>query len=117
MKKFVVAMFILISSTVKAETSGMLFLRSYVASSITTTVKESKISSNKSLWLFSSQMNSSHPTESQKFEVEGLDQAGLESHIKKITGNDRTIQYEVLINRLKNSATIDRPIFLKISAN
>ncbi len=118
MKKLVLFSFFLLSTShANAETRGMLFLRAYVASSVTTTVTESKISSSKSLWLFSSQMNSRYPAESQKFEVEGLDQAGLESHIKKIVGNDRTIQYEVLINHLKNSATVDRPIFLKISAN
>lgn len=100
-----------------AEERKALFLRAFIAPAINTRIKESKLSPTQSLWLFSSQMNSRYPSEGQKFEVEGLDQSGIESHIKTIVGSDRTIQYEILISRLKSSMPENKPIFLKISAN
>ncbi|MDO9183677.1 MAG: hypothetical protein Q7U04_14785 [Bacteriovorax sp.] len=109
--------FLFSTSELRSESRSLLFLRGHVPASISTNVKESKLNANQSLWLFSSQMNTRYPAESQKFEIEGLDQSGLESHIKKVVGSDRTIQYEVLINHLKSTLPIDRPIFLKISAN
>jgi hypothetical protein len=96
---------------------SFLFLRSHVPATISTNVKESKVSSTQSRWLFSSQVNSRYSSEGQKFEVEGLDQAGLEAHIKQIVGSDRIIQFEILINQLKYSLPSNKPIFLKISAN
>ncbi|MBC7538951.1 MAG: hypothetical protein H7281_09025 [Bacteriovorax sp.] len=106
-----------LSLELKAESRSTLFLRAYVPGSISTNIKEMKLSATQSLWLFSSLSNSRYPRESQKFEVEGLDQAGLEGHIKKVVGTDHTIQYEVLITRLKFSLAPNKPIFLKISAN
>jgi hypothetical protein len=106
-----------LSLELKAESRSALFLRAYVPGSVTTNIKETKLSATQSLWLFSSQSNSRYPRESQKFEVEGLDQVGLEGHIKKVIGSDNTIQYEVLITRLKFSMSPNKPIFLKISAN
>lgn len=95
-----------------------LMLRGYVLPSINTKIVQTELSPSKSLVTFSSQINSKFSREGQKFEVEGLDQAGMESHIKEIEGIDRTIQYELLINRLKTSMkTNGKPIFLKISAN
>jgi hypothetical protein len=108
---------LLFPMVLRAESRGSLFLRAYVPPSVTTSIKESKLSSTKSLWLFSSVMNSQYISEGQKFEVEGLDQEGLESEVKEIVGKDRTIQYEVLINRLKSKTPNNKPIFLKISAN
>jgi hypothetical protein len=106
-----------ISLDAHAESRSVLFLRAYVPPSINTNITESKLSATQSLWVFRSQMNSRYSSEGQKFEVEGLDQLGLEAHIKKVVGSDRTIQYELLINQLKSSMPIDKPIFLKISAN
>jgi hypothetical protein len=95
-----------------------LMLRGYVLPSINTKIVQTELSASKSLVTFSSQINSKFTHEGQKFEVEGLDQAGMESHIKQIEGHDRTIQYELLINHLKASLmTKGKPIFLKISAN
>ena len=106
-----------ISPELKAESRSTLALRAFVPPSMSTNVKESKISSTLSLWLFSSQSNSRYPAEGQKFEVEGLDRIDMEAHIKKIVGNDHTIQHEILINRLKSTMKANKLIFLKISAN
>lgn len=92
-------------------------LRAFVRPSINTKIVQTRLSASKSLVTFSSQINSRHLREGQTFEVEGLDQAGMESHVKLVAGNDRTIQYELLINQLKASMPSERPIFLKISAN
>jgi hypothetical protein len=100
-----------------ADSSSHFILRAIVPPSINTNITQTHLSSTKSLWIFSSKMNSKHLRESQKFEVEGLDQAGIETHLKKVTASDRTIQYELLVQRLRSTAVTDRPIFLKISAN
>lgn len=100
-----------------ADDRASLVLRAYVPPAINTRVIHTQLSSSKSLVTFSSQINSRHLRESQKFEVEGLDQSGIEGHIKKVAGNDRTIQYELLINHLSTALLTSRPIFLKISAN
>jgi hypothetical protein len=92
-------------------------LRGYIPPSIKTRIIQTQLSSSKSLVTFSSQVNSRHVSEGQKFEVLGLDQAGLESQIKSVSANDRTIQYELLIKQLKSTMPADKPIFLKISAN
>lgn len=95
-----------------------LMLRGYVLPSIRTKILQTQLSASKSLVTFSSHINSRYVREGQKFEVEGLDQVGLESQIKLIAGGERTIQYELLINRLKTSVpSTGKPIFLKISAN
>jgi len=107
----------LVSTHTYAGDRTTLMLRGYVPPSINTHVVQTQISSLKSLVTFSSQINSRHLRESQKFEVEGLNQSGLEGHIKLVAGNDRTIQYDLLINHLSNSLITSKPIFLKISAN
>lgn len=111
-----------IFSAVLANTSygddrANLVLRGYVPPSINTKVVHTQLSSSKSLVTFSSQINSKHLRESQKFEVEGLDQSGLDGHIKRVAGNERTIQYDLLINHLASAVVSSKPIFLKISAN
>ena len=100
-----------------AGSRSTLFLQAFVPPSMTTKILESKLNAHQSLWLLSSKMNSRNANETQKFEIIGLNQPGLEAHIKKMMGSDRTIQYEVLINHLKTSVKIDKPIFFKISAN
>lgn len=100
-----------------ADDRSNLVLRGYVPPAINTRVTQTQLSSSMSLVTFSSQINSRHLRESQKFEVEGLDQAGLEGHIKLVAGNDRTIQYDLLINHLSTALLTSKPIFLKISAN
>lgn len=108
---------IMLSSQVVGDDRTNLVLRGYVPPSINTKVVQVQLSSSKSLISFSSQINSKHLSESQKFEVEGLEQTGLDGHVKHVTGNDRTIQYDLLINHLKNSIASSKPIYLKISAN
>ena len=108
---------ILIHTDLRANTSASLFLSAFVPGSIKTSIWESRLNSTQTLWLLTSQMNSQYPLEGQKFEVEGLDQAGVEAQIKQIVGNDRTIQHEILISRLKSSLNSNKNIFLKISAN
>jgi len=100
-----------------AETHASLFLSANVSHTVSTNIKESQLSATLSLWLLSSQSNSLYPLESQKFEVEGLDQVELESHIKKIISPDRTVQYSILIKQLKEKMKAKKSIFLKISAN
>lgn len=113
---FLVSLFFSASS-LEAGSSASLFLRTFVPPTISTSIKESQLNSNQSLWLLKSQSNAQFPLEGQKYEVEGLDQAGMEAHIKKVTANDRTVQHEILISRLKYSMKNDAVIFLKISAN
>ena len=105
------------SSHTYADDRANLVLRAYVPPAINTRVTQTQLSSSKSLVTFSSQINSRHLRESQKFEVEGLDQSGIEGYIKQVAGNDRTIQYDLLINHLSTSLLTSKPIFLKISAN
>lgn len=105
------------STHIYADDRINLVLRGYVPPAINTRVTQTQLSSSKSLVTFSSQINSRHLRESQKFEVEGLDQSGIEGHIKLVAGNDRTIQYDLLINHLSASLATSKPIFLKISAN
>lgn len=102
---------------VVADDRTNLVLRGYVPPSINTKIIQVQLSSSKSLVSFSSQINSKYMRESQKFEVEGLDQSGLDGHINRVVGNDRTIQYDLLINHLSASLASSKPIFLKISAN
>lgn len=84
---------------------------------IKTSIRQFNVNSREALLVLSNQVNSEFSQESQKVEVEGMDKAGLEAHLKKIVSHDRTIQYHLLINRLKSTAVTDKPIFLKISAN
>lgn len=55
--------------------------------------------------------------EAQKFEVEGLEESGLEAKLTAVAGSGRTIQYELLVNHLQDTMPVYKPIFLKISAN
>ena len=100
-----------------ADDRTTLMLRGYVPPAIDTKVVQTQLSSSKSLVTFSSQINSKHSRETQKFEVEGLNQEGFDGQMKLLAGNDRTIQYELLINHLKAIMPKSKPIFLKISAN
>lgn len=118
MRVFIITFLALsISANLHADDRVNLVLRGYVPPAINTRITQTQLSSSKSLVTFSSQINSRHLRESQKFEVEGLDQSGIEGHIKLVAGNDRTIQYDLLINHLSASLATSKPIFLKISAN
>lgn len=108
---------ILVSSKVSfAESKSALQLHAFVPLISKTTVNQYN-SGSQSLLILSNQVNSDVLQESQKIEIVGVDQAGLEAHLKKISSNSRTIQYQLLINRLKSTAKDLKPIFLKISAN
>lgn len=117
--RFTITLFLasLFSNQSHSDDRVNLMMRGYVPPSINTIIVQTQLSSSKSLVTFSSQINSKHLQESQKFEVEGLDQAGMDGHVKLVAGNDRTIQYELLINHLKDVMPDQKPIFLKISAN
>jgi hypothetical protein len=118
MKRFlIVGLIQFFFSNVRAETKGELLLRAYVAPIIRTSFNQKLINSRQILLVISSQSNLEHPSETQKFEVEGIDQNGLDSHVKKIESKDHTVQYEILINRLQHTLPESRPILLKISAN
>lgn len=110
------AVFFLVKE-VSAETRADLVLMGYVQPLIGIQLKEQRESGNQSLFFLSTQTNLEHPTEGQTFEVEGLDQKGLESHIDTITSKDHTIQYAILIKRLQSFMPTNKPILLKISAN
>ena len=109
--------YVLLSTQSFAQERVNLMLRGRVPSSISTKISQVQLSSSKSLVKFSSQINSKHINEGQKFEVEGLDQLGLSGQIRLVAGNDRSVSYELLIRNMKSSLSIDKPIFLKISAN
>ncbi|MBC7427955.1 MAG: hypothetical protein H7336_05030 [Bacteriovorax sp.] len=100
-----------------AESSAHLVLRAYVPPSINTKFTQTQVSSTQDLLVFSSQINTRYARESQKFEVEGLNQKGLDATLTIVAGNSRTIQYELLVNHLKQAMSVHKPIFLKISAN
>jgi len=118
MRAYTILFLALVFSTSSfADDRTTLMLRGYVPPAIDTRVVQTQLSSSKSLVTFSSHINSKYLREAQKFEVEGLDQVGMDGHIKLLAGNDRTIQYELLINHLKAVMPDSRPIFLKISAN
>lgn len=104
-------------SQLQAKTVGELHLVAHVRSTSQTHVKQFNLSSNQLKWIVLNQINAEHSSETQKFEIEGLDQEGMDSHIKKIESKDRTIQYEILVNRIKNTLMENKPIFLKITAN
>jgi hypothetical protein len=115
--KSLLIFFILISTNISfAESKGALQLHAFVPLVSKTSVTELN-KGNQSLFILSNEINSEVLQESQKVEIVGVDQAGLEAHLKKISSNNRTIQYQLLINRLKSTATDLRPIILKISAN
>lgn len=109
--------FILTSFTSGAETKGSLELRAMVPLTVKTSISQFNVSNREALLILSNQVNSEFSQESQKVEVEGMNKAGLEAHLKKIVTSNRTIQYHLLINRLKSTAVNNQPIFLKISAN
>lgn len=107
----------LFSFNAKAGETGSLVLRAMIPPTITTQIKQFQLSSSKSLVTVSSHNNNQFYREVQKVEVEGIDQEGLEIILKETSKNDRTIQYELLIEHLKSSLPIYKPIFLKITAN
>ena len=74
------------------EERANLMLRAFVPPKITTKIVQTQLTSSKRLITFSSQVNSRQIQEGQKFEVEGLDQSGLEGEVKLLTGTDRTVQ-------------------------
>lgn len=100
-----------------AETKGNLELRAFVPLTAKTSVNQYNVSPKEALVVLSNQVNSDLILESQKIEIEGVTQAGMEAHLKKVVTNNRTVQYHLLINRLKSTAANDKPIFVKISAN
>ncbi len=117
MKTLLALITITFSTQSMADGSSRLVLQAYVPPTINTTIRQMQLSSSKSLVLFSSQVNYKHLNHLQKFEVEGLNQSGLEATLKKMAGNDRTIQYELLVKHLRDTMPDHKPIFLKISAN
>ncbi len=112
-----VILFLTMSLKVHSSDTGSVLLRAIGPPTMSTQIKQVQLSSTKSLVTFSSQSNSNFSKELQKIEVEGIDQSGLEGTLKKITNNERSIQYELLVNHLKSTMPIHKPIFLKITAN
>lgn len=109
--------FLFIGFSAQAESKGSMELKAFVPLTVKTSISQFNVSNREALLILSNQVNSEFSQETQKVEVEGMNKAGLEAHLKKIVSNDRTIQYHLLINRLKSTAVNDQPIFLKISAN
>ena len=116
-KDFRMVLLLLFSVKAHSSETGSVLLRAIVPPTMSTQIKHTQLSSTKSLVTFSSQTNSNISKDLQKIEVEGLDQFGLEGTLKKITNNERSIQYELLVNHLKSTFTINKSIFLKITAN
>ena len=100
-----------------AGTNTTLMLRGFVPRTISTKITHSSISSTKSLLTFKSSVNARNMREGQKFEVEGLNQSGLEAKLNAVVGSDRMIHYELFVNRISKTIPEYKPIFLKISAN
>ncbi len=117
MKAILTLIFAMTCTYSYAGTNATLVLRGFVPKAISTKITQTNISSRKSLVTFQSSINAKHLREGQKFEVEGLDQSGLEAKLTAVAGNDRMVQYELLVNHLKETMPTHKPIFLKISAN
>ncbi len=117
MKVLIIITLLATSSTIQAGTNSTLVLRAFVPKAISTKITQTNLSSRKSLITFTSSINAKHLREGQKFEVEGLKQSGLEATLTALTGNDRMIQYELLVNHLRETMPVHKPIFLKITAN
>jgi hypothetical protein len=100
-----------------AESTATLVIRGFVPRAISTKITQTNLSSRSSVITFSSQINSNFSLEDQKFEVEGLEQSGLESKLLPMTGSDRLVQYKLLVQYLQETIPVHEPIFLKISAN
>ena len=113
LRAFLVCLF---SQNLYSDDRNTVVLRAYVPPSISTQIITTQLTRSQSLVTFSSQMNSRFIEEQQKFEVEGLSQEGLSSTLKK-SSNGRVVQYELLENYLRDSTSVEKPIFLKISAN
>ena len=105
------------SPRVYSDDRDAVVLRAYVPPSINNRIIQTQLSKTQSLVTFSTQMNSRFLEEQQKFEVEGMNQTGLEATLKKVSKGERVIQYELLVNHLKETMPTHKPIFLKISAN
>lgn len=112
----VLAFTFLSSSIAQGGERGFVVLRAFIAPTINTTIDQTQLSLTSSRVTLKSEINSKYLREEQKFEVEGLDQEGLESELKLVAGNGRTIQYELLVTHLQRTMPA-KPIFLKITAN
>ncbi len=117
LRYFRVLILLTIPFKVQSTDTGSVLLRAIVPPTMSTQIKQVQLSSTRSLITLSSQSNSNFSKDLQKIEVDGLDQSGLEGTLKKITNNERSIQYELLVNHLKSTMPIHKPIFLKITAN
>ena len=85
---------------------------------IKTDVGQLRLNDSESLVVFSSQINSKHINEQQKFEVEGLDQPGMNGIVRMVESeNQKLIQYEMFLKHSEEAFKDHRPIFIKISAN
>lgn len=117
MKALLFTTLFLIFDSAQAESKGTMELRAFVPLTAKTSVSQFNVNEKQALLILSNQVNSEFLQESQKIEVEGISQAGLEAHLQKVVSNKRTVQYHLLINRLKSVAVNNRPIFVKITAN
>ncbi len=100
-----------------AETRSSLFLHAYVPPTLSTKLVQRMIGSNQSLFVLSSQNNMSGSFDTQRVELEGLDQTNLKYEVKRIVTNDRIVRYEIFISGQGSSQTPEKPVLLKISAN
>lgn len=106
-----------IFNSAHSETHGVLILRAIVSPSVSSNIEEIPLNSSQSLWRITNKTNSAITTEGQKFEIEGPDQKSLDMRVTKIITNDHKIQIDILLDSLPLTASNNRPIVLKITAN
>ena len=119
MKKFLPAILLIsvIYNQASAGGSSYLQLRGTTLKTSKFKVVSQEITPLQTQVLFSTQSNSKYPEESQKFEFEGDADLKQGLKIKKITSDNRTSLYEIIITKRKSSPSENSPLFLKISAN
>jgi hypothetical protein len=117
MKKFLSVLYFLLSWCLYAENSTNMYLRGSIRPTFKTKVIEFQISNNTTQVLFSTQNNSKYSDEGPKFEFSGTNLNDSDIKIKKLSSQNNSNQYEILITEKKLQQENKHPIFLKISAN
>lgn len=121
MKKFL-SVFLLVSYTLNgnllfAESSGFLQLRAVNSHTSNSKFTITPLTSHKTSVLFSTQTNSKHSEESQKFEFFGNNPNNMAFKIKKISNDNNLTIYQIIITQKSQKQLEDQQVFLKISAN
>lgn len=120
MERFLPALIFLLLLTchyANAGSSGYFELRGTTLKTSQLKLQTFRLSQTETEVLFSTQTNSKYSDESQKFEFEGDAEVKKMLKIKKISTNNRSSLYEIIITEKKHASIPSSPLFLKITAN